>query len=172
MVLFHALFFLYNVFFSETQTHSTPFPALRTACVIGIIVNKCFGQFLYSVCVFSLAGSACTMSEYNKLKSMLLDMQPKVMKTGEQSQQRDMEEKRALVDTMFKYLDVNQDSRLVSEELEKVSLELKCLDQILTWTLGPFICLGFCVMNSYIVRTQKSYEEWNEEEMFSSIPFL
>lgn len=85
--------------------------------------------------ILSLAGSACTMSEYNKLKSMLLDMQPKLMKTGQQSQQRDMEEKRALVDTMFKYLDVNQDSRLVSDELEKVSLELKCLDQFLTRTV-------------------------------------
>lgn len=60
------------------------------------------------------------MSEYNRLKSMLLDMQPKVARSGEQSQQRDMEEKRALVDTMFKYLDVNQDGRLVSDELEKV----------------------------------------------------
>lgn len=68
------------------------------------------------------------MSEYNKLKNMLLDMQPTVPKTGEQNQPRDMEEKRALVDTMFKYLDVNQDSRLVSEELEKVGLELKWPD--------------------------------------------
>lgn len=74
--------------------------------------------------MFALAVNACTMSEYNKLKSMLLDMQPKVLRTGEQSQQRDMEEKRALVDTMFKYLDVNKDNRLVSDELEKVSVEL------------------------------------------------
>lgn len=55
---------------------------------------------------------------------MLLDMQPKVVETGEQSRQRDMEEKRALVDTMFKYLDVNQDGRLVSDELEKVGTEV------------------------------------------------
>lgn len=54
---------------------------------------------------------------------MLLDMQPKVLKTGEQSQQKDMEEKRALVDTMFKYLDVDQDGRLVSDELEKVGIK-------------------------------------------------
>ena len=80
-------------------------------------VIKCL---LIHICVFTLAGSACTMSEYNRLKSMLLDMQPKVLKTGEQNQQRDMEEKRALVDTMFKYLDVNQDGRLISDELEKV----------------------------------------------------
>lgn len=65
------------------------------------------------------------MSEYNKLKSMLLDMQPKVLKTDEKSQQRDMEEKRALVDTMFKYLDVDQDGRLVSDELEKVGVQLR-----------------------------------------------
>lgn len=65
------------------------------------------------------------MSEYNKLKSMLLDMQPKVLKSGEQNQQRDMEQKRALVDTMFKYLDVNQDGRLINDELEKVSSEFR-----------------------------------------------
>lgn len=74
--------------------------------------------------MFALVGNACTMSEYNRLKSMLLDMQPKVLKSGEQSQQRDMEEKRALVDTMFKYLDVDQDGRLVSDELEKVGNKL------------------------------------------------
>lgn len=56
---------------------------------------------------------------------MLLDMQPKVLKTDEKSQQRDMEEKRALVDTMFKYLDVDQDGRLVSDELEKVGVQLR-----------------------------------------------
>lgn len=73
------------------------------------------------MCVFALVGNACTMSEYNRLKSMLLDMQPKLLKSGEQSQQRDMEQKRALVDTMFKYLDVDQDGWLVSDELEKVN---------------------------------------------------
>lgn len=82
-------------------------------------------SFLPYLCVFALVGNACTMSEYNKLKSMLLDMQPKVLKTREQSQQRDMEEKRALVDTMFKYLDVDQDGRLVSDELEKVGIKLR-----------------------------------------------
>lgn len=63
------------------------------------------------------------MSEYNRLKSMLLDMQPKLLGTGGgRSQQRDMEEKRALVDTMFKYLDVDQDGWLVGDELEKVGV--------------------------------------------------
>lgn len=76
--------------------------------------------------MFAFVGNACTMSEYNRLKSMLLDMQPKVLKAGQQSQQRDMEEKRALVDTMFKYLDVDQDGWLVSDELEKVGEKKIC----------------------------------------------
>lgn len=85
-------------------------------------LNKCL---FFHIRVFAPAGNACTMSEYNRLKSMLLDMQPKLLKTGEQSQQRDMEEKRALVDTMFKYLDVDQDGWLVSDELEKVGVKLR-----------------------------------------------
>lgn len=75
--------------------------------------------------MFALAGNACTMSEYNRLKSMLLDMQPKLLKTGTQSHQRDMDEKRALVDTMFKYLDVDQDGWLVSDELEMVGVQVE-----------------------------------------------
>lgn len=50
-------------------------------------------------------------------------MQPKLPKLGKEDRQRDMEEKRALVDAMFKYLDVDQDGWLVSEELEKVGEE-------------------------------------------------
>lgn len=75
------------------------------------------------------------MSEYNRLKSTLLDMQPKVLKAGQQSQQRDMEEKRALVDTMFKYLDVDQDGWLVSDELEKVGDKKICDER------GHFPCV-------------------------------
>uniref|UniRef100_A0A3B5LBH4 Follistatin like 4 n=1 Tax=Xiphophorus couchianus TaxID=32473 RepID=A0A3B5LBH4_9TELE len=90
----------------------------RTACLerrrIYVVHSKdCFFK-----------GSACTMSEYNKLKSTLLEMQPKALGSGERSQQRDMEEKRALVDAMFKYLDGNEDGRLISDELEKVKSHL------------------------------------------------
>lgn len=64
--------------------------------------------------------NACTMAEYNRLKSMLLEMQPKELKPREENRQKDMDEKRARVDAMFKHLDENQDGRLVSDELEKV----------------------------------------------------
>ncbi|XP_038564865.1 follistatin-related protein 4 isoform X2 [Micropterus salmoides] len=105
----------------------------RTACLerrrIYVVHSKdCFFK-----------GNACTMSEYNKLKNMLLDMQPKVLKTGEQSQQRDMEEKRALVDTMFKYLDVDKDSRLVSDELEKISMKEHLEDSLMECTMQDLL---------------------------------
>ncbi|XP_010769710.1 follistatin-related protein 5-like [Notothenia coriiceps] len=83
--------------------------------------------------------NACTMSEYNRLKSMLLDMQPKGLKNGGKSQQRDMEEKRARVDTMFKYLDVDQDGRLVSGELEKISMKEHLEDSLLECTMQDLL---------------------------------
>ncbi|KAM9846506.1 follistatin-related protein 4 [Aulostomus maculatus] len=105
----------------------------RTACLerrrIYVVHSKdCFFK-----------GNACTMSEYNKLKSMLLDMKPKVLDGGEQSQQRDMEEKRALVDTMFKYLDVDQDGRLVSDELEKISMKEHLEESLLECTMQDLL---------------------------------
>ena len=60
------------------------------------------------------------MADYNKLKSMLLDMQPKGLNGGDRNIKRDMDQKRALVDTMFKYLDVDRDGRLGSDELAQV----------------------------------------------------
>lgn len=70
-------------------------------------------QFLW--CVFT--GDTCTMAEYNKLKNMLLDMQPRTSTSG---QPNAMDQRRSLVDTMFKYIDLNQDGRLSSEELAEV----------------------------------------------------
>ncbi|XP_034406320.1 follistatin-related protein 4 [Cyclopterus lumpus] len=94
----------------------------RTACLerrrIYVVHSKdCFFK-----------GNACTMSEYNRLKSTLLEVRPGGRAPGEgppggRSQQRDMEERRALVDTMFKYLDADGDGRLVSDELEKISMK-------------------------------------------------
>uniref|UniRef100_A0A3Q2UF41 Follistatin-like 4 n=1 Tax=Fundulus heteroclitus TaxID=8078 RepID=A0A3Q2UF41_FUNHE len=105
----------------------------RTACLerrrIYVVHSKdCFFK-----------GSTCTMSEYNKLKSTLLDMQPKVLRIGEQSQQRDMEQKRALVDTMFKYLDVNEDGRLISDELEKISMKDQLESSLLECTMQDLL---------------------------------
>ncbi|KAM8834658.1 follistatin-related protein 4 isoform 1-T1 [Synchiropus picturatus] len=105
----------------------------RTACLerrrIYVVHSKdCFFK-----------GNACTMSEYNRLKNLLLDMKPRVDHEGEQSKQRDMEEKRALVDTMFKYLDVNLDGRLVSEELEKISMKEHLEESLLECTMQDLL---------------------------------
>uniref|UniRef100_A0A8C5HE41 Follistatin-like 4 n=1 Tax=Gouania willdenowi TaxID=441366 RepID=A0A8C5HE41_GOUWI len=105
----------------------------RTACLerrrIFVVHSKdCFFK-----------GNACTMSEYNKLKSMLLDMQPKVLGNGEQDQQKDMEARRGLVDTMFKYLDVNQDGLLIANELEKISMKEHLEDILLECTMQDLL---------------------------------
>ncbi|RXN36368.1 follistatin-related 4-like protein [Labeo rohita] len=70
--------------------------------------------------VRKLPGDTCTMAEYNKLKSMLLDMQPRTSTDG---QANAMDQRRTLVDTMFKYIDRNQDGRLSSEELAEISIK-------------------------------------------------
>lgn len=57
------------------------------------------------------------MAEYNKLKSMLLDMLPRTSMDG---QENAMDQKSILVHTVFKYIDRNQDGRLSSEELAEV----------------------------------------------------
>uniref|UniRef100_A0A672REB5 Follistatin-like 4 n=1 Tax=Sinocyclocheilus grahami TaxID=75366 RepID=A0A672REB5_SINGR len=67
-------------------------------------------------------GDTCTMAEYNKLKSMLLDMQPRTSIDG---QANAMDQRRILVDTMFKYIDRNQDGRLSSEELAEVRVAVQ-----------------------------------------------
>lgn len=60
------------------------------------------------------------MAEYNKLKSMLLDMQHKSRTDGKQTFENAMDQRRAMVDTMFEYLDLNQDGRLSGGELTEV----------------------------------------------------
>uniref|UniRef100_A0A8C1J718 Follistatin like 4 n=1 Tax=Cyprinus carpio TaxID=7962 RepID=A0A8C1J718_CYPCA len=86
----------------------------RTACLqrrrIFVVHSKdCFFK-----------GDTCTMVEYNKLKSMLLDMQPRTSTDG---QANAMDQRKILVDTMFKYIDRNQDGRLSSEELAEISIK-------------------------------------------------
>ncbi|XP_036444910.1 follistatin-related protein 4 [Colossoma macropomum] len=77
----------------------------------------------------------CTMAEYNKLKNMLLDMQPKGLMKAEDTLANAMDQKRALVDTMFKYLDMNHDGRLSSEELAQISMKEHLEDSLLECTM-------------------------------------
>lgn len=60
------------------------------------------------------------MAEYNQLKSMLLDMQHRSRTDGKQTVENAMDQRRATVDTLFEYLDLNQDGRLRGGELAEV----------------------------------------------------
>ncbi|XP_064838312.1 follistatin-related protein 4-like [Oncorhynchus masou masou] len=105
----------------------------RTACLqkrrIYVVHSKdCFFK-----------GDTCTMAEYNKLKSMLLDMQPKGLTGGDRNTLRDMDQKRALVDTMFKYLDMDRDSRLGSDELAQISMKEHLEDSLLECTMQDLL---------------------------------
>ncbi|XP_061926144.1 follistatin-related protein 4 isoform X1 [Entelurus aequoreus] len=84
-------------------------------------------------------GNACTMSEYNRLKSTLMDMKTTARNAGEWNQQRNMDEKRVLAETMFKYLDMDRDGRLVSEELEKISTKEHLDDGVLRCTVQDLL---------------------------------
>ncbi|XP_039519547.1 follistatin-related protein 4-like [Pimephales promelas] len=101
----------------------------RTACLqrrrIYVVHSKdCFFR-----------GDTCTMAEYNKLKNMLLDMQPRTAPSGEPDA---MDQRRALVDTMFKYIDRDQDGRLSSEELAERN-NLKNTNDLLVLLKGKMI---------------------------------
>ncbi|XP_062391804.1 follistatin-related protein 4 [Sardina pilchardus] len=85
-------------------------------------------------------GESCTMTEYNKLKGLLLDMQPAGLVLREEERYgTGMEQKRALVDVMFKYLDLNGDGRLGSEELAQISTKEHLEDSLLECTMQDLI---------------------------------
>lgn len=77
-------------------------------------------NYIHLLC-FVFTADTCTMAEYNKLKSMLLDMQPKDLSKDEDTPAKEMNQKREAVDAMFKYLDINHDGRLSSAELAQVT---------------------------------------------------
>ncbi|KAJ8347972.1 hypothetical protein SKAU_G00265610 [Synaphobranchus kaupii] len=84
-------------------------------------------------------GDTCTMADYNKLKSMLLDIQPRDLNSVHQTGGNRMDQKRAMVDSMFKYLDVDKDGRLQSEELAKISMKDHLEDCLLECTMQDLI---------------------------------
>ncbi|XP_055053162.2 follistatin-related protein 4 isoform X1 [Misgurnus anguillicaudatus] len=84
-------------------------------------------------------GDTCTMSEYNRLKNMLLDIQPRSIKDRKETLENAMDQRRALVDTMFKYLDLNQDRHLSSEELAEISMKEHLEEMLLQCTMQDLL---------------------------------
>ncbi|KAI4904715.1 hypothetical protein NFI96_023992 [Prochilodus magdalenae] len=87
----------------------------------------------------ALPADTCTMAEYNKLKNMLLDMRPNSLTKDEGTPANTMDQKKALVDTMFKYLDINHDGRLISEELAQISMKEHLEDSLLECTMQDLL---------------------------------
>lgn len=75
------------------------------------------------------------MADYNKLKGVLLDVRPRNRSGEVQAREKRMDQKRELVDGMFKYLDTDGDGHLGKEELAQVgvsrtaTLKKSCLPQ-------------------------------------------
>uniref|UniRef100_A0A8C9S4X6 Follistatin-like 4 n=1 Tax=Scleropages formosus TaxID=113540 RepID=A0A8C9S4X6_SCLFO len=89
----------------------------RTACLhrrkITVVHNKdCFFK-----------GITCTIADYNKLKSALLDLQFKSLSGEGEGEDKHRTQKRAMVDSLFKHLDVDNNSWLDKNELTQIFLK-------------------------------------------------
>lgn len=69
-----------------------------------------------------LLGDTCTMADYNRLKSILLDLQAHRRSLPSGPAEDRASQKRLLVEDMFKHLDINGDGHLSSSELAQVGL--------------------------------------------------
>ena len=69
-----------------------------------------------------LLGDTCTMANYSRLKSILLDLQARRRSPPSSLAADRAAQKRFLVEDLFKHLDVNGDRHLSSSELAQVGL--------------------------------------------------
>ncbi|XP_026866812.2 follistatin-related protein 4 [Electrophorus electricus] len=103
----------------------------RTACVqkrrIYVVHSK--------DCFFKV--DTCSMAEYNKLKGMLLNMQHEGVAEGTPANA--MNQRKVLVNTMFKYMDMNHDGRISSEELAQISMKKHLEDSLLECTMQDLL---------------------------------
>ncbi|XP_030069214.1 follistatin-related protein 4 isoform X2 [Microcaecilia unicolor] len=65
-------------------------------------------------------GDICTMADYSRLKSILLDLQAHRLAQHRDTTDNQISQKRFLVEDMFKYLDRDSDGRLGSSELAQL----------------------------------------------------
>ncbi|MBN3302582.1 FSTL4 protein, partial [Amia calva] len=84
-------------------------------------------------------GDTCTMADYNRLKNMLLDLQSRNFNQGGNVQENRMSQRRFLVEKMFKYLDINNDGHLGSDELAQISMRDHLDDDLLECTMQDLL---------------------------------
>uniref|UniRef100_A0A8C0BT63 Follistatin like 4 n=1 Tax=Buteo japonicus TaxID=224669 RepID=A0A8C0BT63_9AVES len=84
-------------------------------------------------------GDTCTMADYSRLKSILLDLQAHRQSPLSSPAEDRVSQKRFLVENMFKHLDINSDGHLSSSELAQLMKEEDLEDDLLDCTLEDLL---------------------------------
>ncbi|XP_066447149.1 follistatin-related protein 4 [Eleutherodactylus coqui] len=116
----------------------------RTSCL--------HGKKIYIVhskdCFFK--GDTCTMADYNRLKNILLDLQANRKKPKSRPPGDKISEKRALVEDMFNYLDINIDGHLDSYELDQYTRNEELDEHFLDCSVGDLLRFDDYNMDGYL----------------------
>ncbi|GAB0195848.1 follistatin-related protein 4 [Grus japonensis] len=81
----------------------------------------------------------CTMADYSRLKSILLDLQAHRQSPPSSPAEDRVSQKRFLVENMFKHLDINSDGHLSSSELAQLMKKEDLEDDLLDCTLEDLL---------------------------------
>ncbi|NXG47495.1 FSTL4 protein, partial [Psilopogon haemacephalus] len=84
-------------------------------------------------------GDTCTMADYSRLKSILLDLQAHRQSPPSSLAEDKVSQKRFLVEDLFKHLDLNSDGHLSSSELAQLMKKEDLADDLLDCTLEDLL---------------------------------
>ncbi|NXW75382.1 FSTL4 protein, partial [Hirundo rustica] len=84
-------------------------------------------------------GDSCTMADYSRLKSILLDLQARRQSPPSSLAQDRVAQKRFLIEGLFKHLDLNSDGHLSSSELAQLMKKEDLEDDLLGCTLEDLL---------------------------------
>ncbi|XP_039415601.1 follistatin-related protein 4 isoform X4 [Corvus cornix cornix] len=84
-------------------------------------------------------GDTCTMADYSRLKSILLDLQARRQSPSSSLAKDRVAQKRFLIEELFKHLDLNSDGHLSSSELTQLMKKEDLEDDLLGCTLEDLL---------------------------------
>ncbi|NWY12475.1 FSTL4 protein, partial [Aphelocoma coerulescens] len=84
-------------------------------------------------------GDTCTMADYSRLKSILLDLQTRRQSPSSSLAKDRVAQKRFLIEELFKHLDLNSDGHLSSSELAQLMKKEDPEDDLLGCTLEDLL---------------------------------
>ncbi|RMB96792.1 hypothetical protein DUI87_26858 [Hirundo rustica rustica] len=85
------------------------------------------------------SGDSCTMADYSRLKSILLDLQARRQSPPSSLAEDRVAQKRFLIEGLFKHLDLNSDGHLSSSELAQLMKKEDLEDDLLGCTLEDLL---------------------------------